>query len=112
VTETFYEGDTVELFSETGWDHLDSATTIEFIVLKPSGESDTWTATQVDPDDYTDTEYADMVLTDSCIVYTTSITDLDEIGTYQLESHVEWAPTSELHGAIVKFKVKAHLAET
>jgi hypothetical protein len=112
MTETFFEGDTVEIFSDTGYDHLDAATTIEFIVRKPSGVSDTWTATQVDPANYTDPEYAILALTDTCIVYTTGANDLDEIGTYQIESHVEWAPTSELHGDIAKFKVKAHLAET
>jgi hypothetical protein len=111
MTETFFEGDTVELFSETEYEHLDSATTIEFIVRKPSGASATWTATQVDPTKYTDPEYADLDLTNTCIVYTTDTTDLDEIGTYQIESHVIWSGTSELHGEIVKFKVKAHLTE-
>lgn len=110
MTEIFFQGDTVEIFSETGYDHLDSATKIEFIVKKP-GSSDVWTATQVDPANYTDPEYDTLELTDSCIVYTTKSTDLDELGTYQIESHVEWAPTSELHGEIAKFKVKAPLPE-
>jgi hypothetical protein len=111
MTDSFFEGDTVEIFSETGYDHLGSATTIEFLVKKPSGVAASWTATQVDPANYTDPEYASLSLTDTCIVYNTKSTDLDELGTYSIQSHVTWSTSSELHGDIAKFKVKAPLEE-
>jgi hypothetical protein len=111
MTATFYKGDTVELFSNTGYNHLDGASTIEFIVLKPSGDAVAWKADRVDPADYTDEEYADLELTDEFIVYTTEPGDLDEVGTYELQSHIIWNMDSELHGTIGKFKVKEPLAE-
>ena len=94
--ETFYQGDSVEITSDTDFDDLANASLIEFVVLKPSGEVVTWTATQVG-----DTED---------IVYTTTSTDLDEVGTYKIQAHVEWnSGNSDLHGEIQRFKVKLHL---
>lgn len=104
--DSFFQGDTVEILSDTDFDGLASATTIEYIITKPSGEVDLWTATQVDP---TEAGYEDY--TDQYIKCTTTATDLDELGTYKLQSHVKWAGGGELHGSIVKFKVKSHLPE-
>lgn len=98
--ETFFEGDSVEITSDTDFDSLASATTIEFIVTKPSGEVALWTATQVGAT--------------QDIAYTTDADDLDEVGTYKIQAHVVWVvgqETRELHGTIQKFKVKAHLPE-
>jgi hypothetical protein len=97
MTEIFYEGDTVAITSDTDFDELATATTIEFLVTKPSGAVDEWTATQVGAT--------------QDITYTTVAADLDEIGTYKLQSHVVWGTDSELHGEIVYFRVKAHLEE-
>ena len=94
--ETFFQGDSVEITSDTDFDDLANASLIEFVVEKPSGEVVTWAAAQVG-----DTED---------IVYTTSSTDLDEVGTYKIQAHVEWdAGASDLHGEIQKFRVKLHL---
>jgi hypothetical protein len=94
--ETFFQGDSVEITSDTDFDDLGNASLIEFVVIKPSGEIVTWTATQVGAT--------------QDIVYTTSSTDLDEVGTYKIQSHVEWDDgASDLHGEIQRFKVKLHL---
>ena len=94
--ETFFQGDSVEITSDTDFDDLGNASLIEFVVVKPSGAIVTWTAAQVGATED--------------IVYTTTPTDLDEIGTYKIQSHVEWdAGASDLHGDIKKFKVKLHL---
>jgi hypothetical protein len=111
MTEVFFVGDTVEFFVSTNFDDLTSATTKEILVTKPSGEAVVWTATQVDPSEYTDEEYDDLDLTNQDLTYTTKSTDLDEIGAYKIQSHIIWNTDSELHGAITSFKVKAHLAE-
>jgi hypothetical protein len=103
--DKFFEGDTVELLVETDFDNLDVATTIEILVIKPSGDEDVWSATQADPDDYPTQEN----ITDKYITYVTSATDLDEIGTYYFQSHVVWDTTKGLHGIIKKFAVIAHL---
>ncbi len=96
--ETFFEGDSVEITSNTDFDDLENASLIEFIVEKPSGTVVTWTAAQVG-----DTQD---------ITYTTAASDLDELGTYKIQAHVKWdGGSSELHGEIVKFRVKAHLEE-
>jgi hypothetical protein len=95
--DTFFQGDTVEITSDTDFDNLSTASTIEFLITKPSGEVAKWTATQV--------------RTTQDITYTTVAADLDELGTYKIQSHVEWASSSELHGEIKKFKVIAHLSE-
>lgn len=97
--ETFFEGDSVEITSDTDFDDLDHASLIEFIVTKPSGEVAKWAAAQVG--------------TTQDIVYTTVAADLDETGTYKMQAHVEWnAGADELHGEIQKFRVIAHLAES
>jgi hypothetical protein len=109
--ETYYEGDTVEIITDTDFDNLDSATLIEYIVTKPSGEVALWTAAQVD---ITDPKYAvaGLTVTAQDITYTTANdTDLDEVGTYKIQAHVTWGVAGELHGDIKKFKVKAHLPE-
>ena len=109
--ETYYEGDTVEIITDTDFDNLESATLIEYLVTKPSGDVATWTAAQVDT---TDQKYADAGLTVTAqdVTYTTvQDTDLDEVGTYKIQAHVTWGVGGELHGTIRKFKVKAHLAE-
>jgi hypothetical protein len=95
--ERFFKGDTIQIICDTDWDNLDDATLIEFIVCKPSGEITYWIATQVG-------ETQD-------ITYTTEPTDLDELGTYKTQSHVEWGANSELHGEIEKFKVIASLED-
>jgi hypothetical protein len=109
--DKFFEGDTVEIITDTDFDELDSATLIEYVVTKPSGVSDTWTAAQVDVDD-AKYEAAGLTVTDQDITYTTiKDTDLDEIGIYQAQAHVTWGAGGELHGPIFKFKVKEHLTE-
>jgi hypothetical protein len=113
MTTTMFQGDTYELFIATDFLDLDSATTIEIIVTKPSGIAAIWTAIQVDPSHYTDPKYDDLALTDQDITYTTDSTDLNELGLYLYQSHVEWGVDSEQHGyPIGKFKVIAHLAES
>jgi hypothetical protein len=107
--DTFFQGDTVRLFSDTGADYLATATKIEFIVTKPSGTVVMWTAIQVDPTIYTDDEEIAMNLTNECIVYTTKTTDLDEVGLYRFQSHITWGSDSEIHGDIERFKVIAPL---
>lgn len=109
--ETYFEGDTVEIITDTDFDNLASAELIEYIITKPSGEVAKWTASQVDT---TDPKYATagLTVTDQDITYTTiKGTDLDEIGTYKIQAHVTWEVDGELHGSIKKFKVKAHLPE-
>lgn len=98
--DTLFEGDSVEITSDTDFDNLENASLIEFLVTKPSGEVAKWTATRVG--------------TTQDITYTTAAGDLDELGTYKIQAHVEWVvglETRELHGVIQKFKVKAHLPE-
>lgn len=111
TTQYFWQGDTVEFFNATGFDELATATLIELIITKPSGDVALWAATQVDPTLYTDDKYTDLVLTTQDITYTTLPTDLDEVGTYKTQAHVKWGADSELHGLKSKFKVKAHLPE-
>ena len=107
--DTYFQGDSVEIVSDTDFDDLENATVIQFLVTKPSGAVAVWTAAQVDT---TDPKYAEagLTVTDQDITYTTDTTDLDEVGTYKLQANVEWS-TGELHGEIKKFKVKAHLPE-
>ena len=109
--DTFFEGNSVIIVIDTGFEGLDSATLIEIIVTKPSGDIAKWTAEQVDPTDAIWTELG-LTVTDQDITYTTDSDDLDETGTYKMQAHVEWnAGMDELHGTIEKFKVKAHLPE-
>jgi hypothetical protein len=96
--ETLYEGDTVDIVSDTDFDDLGNASLIEFLVTKPSAEVVKWTASRVG-------------ITQD-ITYTTAASDLDEIGIYKIQAHVEWdGGNSELHGEIKRFKVLAHLSE-
>ena len=109
--DTFFEGNSVIIVIDTDFEGLDSATLIEIIVTKPSGDIAKWTAEQVDPTDAIWTELG-LTVTDQDITYTTDSDDLDETGTYKMQAHVEWnAGMDELHGTIEKFKVKAHLPE-
>ena len=74
---TIYKGDTSIVFRlDTGVGNLDIATKIEIHVLKPSGATDTWTATKYG--------------TTSEITYTSTTGDLDEAGNYILQSYIEW----------------------
>jgi hypothetical protein len=109
--DTFFEGNSVIIVIDTDFEGLDSATLIEIIVAKPSGDIAKWTAEQVDPTDAIWTELG-LTVTDQDITYTTDSDDLDETGTYKMQAHVEWnSGMDELHGTIKKFKVKAHLPE-
>ncbi len=111
--DTFFEGNSVIIVIDTDFEGLDSATLIEIVVTKPSGNVAKWAAEQVDPTDAIWTELG-LTVTDQDITYTTDADDLDEVGTYKIQAHVEWVvglETRELHGEIVKFKVKAHLPE-
>jgi hypothetical protein len=109
--DTFFEGNSVIIVIDTGFEGLDSATLIEIVVTKPSGNVAKWAAEQVDPTDAIWTELG-LTVTDQDITYTTDSDDLDETGTYKMQAHVEWnAGMDELHGTIEKFKVKAHLPE-
>jgi hypothetical protein len=97
MIETFFKGNTIELTSDTDFDDLDQASTIEFIIVKPSGKIERWTATQVG--------------STQDIQYTTNLDeDLDEIGVYVFQSHIVWNyDDSELHGEIKTFRVIDHL---
>ena len=83
--EIFFEGDSVEIISDTDFDDLENASLIEFIVTKPSGEVAKWPAMQVG--------------STQDITYTTASGDLDEIGTYRIQAHAKWnTGINEPHG--------------
>lgn len=120
TTQSFWQGDTVQLFHATSFDDLGTASSIVLIITKPSGAVALWTATQVDPTDPAIVAIdvarvamglSPLVLTVYDITYTTLPTDLDETGTYKIQSAVTWGADSALHGNKAKFKVNAHLPE-
>lgn len=73
---------------------ISNASVLKILVLKPSGEDVEWTATRYG--------------TTNKITYTTSITDLDEPGTYKMQAWVEWAnPVVHVPGETCTKKVYA-----
>lgn len=77
MAQKIYLGDIGTIITvETGAD-LTGATTMEFLIKKPSGAGDTWTA--VIP--------GGSVAQDGILIYTTILGDLDESGQYALQAH-------------------------
>ena len=90
-----YQYDRTEIRLNTGIG-LDEATLLKMLVLKPSGTEVEWTSTRYVDDDGNATSY---------ITYTTSVTDLDELGTYILHSYIEFGGVPAPLGDASEFEV-------
>ncbi len=89
---TIYQNDITEIRLDTGID-LDDATSFIIKVRKPSGTELDWTAARY--------------LTTTSITYTTLSTDLDELGTYILQSYILWDTVPGPLGDAVTIVVEA-----
>lgn len=74
-------------------DDLDDSTVLRIVGTKPSGEAISWTAAR-----YGTTNY---------ITYTTSASDLDEVGTYVIRAYIEWGSATPRYGEITDIVVYA-----